>query len=114
VSLTPEEWVRQHLLNYLIVHKKLSKSLIAVERQVKYLNLVKRFDILVFGSHAKAEILIECKAPSINLSPETAFQLAVYNQQFNSNVVIISNGLKHYAWKLDANLTYIPFNFFEQ
>lgn len=113
VSLTPEEWVRQHILNYLINHKKLSKSLIAVERKLTYLNSFKRFDILVFNNQAKADILIECKAPNINLTSETALQLSLYNQQYKANIIIISNGLKHFSWKLDVNMEYQSFSFFE-
>ncbi len=113
VSLTPEEWVRQHILNYLINHKKFSKSLIAVERKLTYLNSFKRFDILVFNNKAKADILIECKAPNVNLTSETALQLSLYNQQYKANIIIISNGLKHFSWKLDENLEYQSFSFFE-
>jgi hypothetical protein len=113
VSLTPEEWVRQHILNYLLNHKKLSKSLIAVERKLTYLNSFKRFDILVFNNQAKADILIECKAPNVNLTSETALQLSLYNQEYKANIIIISNGLKHFSWKLDANMEYQSFSFFE-
>jgi hypothetical protein len=113
VSLTPEEWVRQHILNYLLNHKKLSKSLIAVERKLTYLNSFKRFDILVFNNQAKADILIECKAPNINLTSETALQLSLYNQQYKANIIIISNGLKHFSWMLDENMQYQSFSFFE-
>ncbi len=113
VSLTPEEWVRQHILNYLLNHKKFSKSLIAVERKLTYLNSFKRFDILVFNNKAKADILIECKAPNVNLTSETALQLSLYNQQYKANIIIISNGLKHFSWKLDENMEYQSFSFFE-
>lgn len=113
VSLTPEEWVRQHIINYLLNHKKFSKALIAVERKLTYLNSFKRFDILVFNNNAKADILIECKAPNINLTSETALQLSIYNQQYKANIIIISNGLKHFAWKLNDNLEYESFSFFE-
>jgi hypothetical protein len=113
VSLTPEEWVRQHILNYLLNHKKFSKALIAVERKLTYLNSFKRFDILVFNNKAKADILIECKAPNVNLTIETALQLSLYNQQYKANIIIISNGLKHFSWKLDENMEYQSFSFFE-
>ena len=113
VSLTPEEWVRQHILNYLLNYKKISKSLIAVERKLTYLNSFKRFDILVFNNEAKAEILIECKAPNINLTSETALQLSLYNQLYKANIIIISNGLKHFSWMLDENMEYQSFSFFE-
>ena len=113
VSLTPEEWVRQHILNYLLNYKKISKSLIAVERKLTYLNSFKRFDILVFNNQAKADILIECKAPNINLTSETALQLSLYNQQYKANIIIISNGLRHFSWMLNENMEYQSFSFFE-
>lgn len=113
VSLTPEEWVRQHLINYLVNHKYYNKTLIAVERKLNYLNSFKRFDILVFNNKAEPEILIECKAPSVNLNSETALQLALYNQQYKAKIIIISNGINHFAWQLDNNSDYQSFSFFE-
>ena len=82
VSLTPEEWVRQHIINFLVNYKNFNKTLIAVERKLSYLNSFKRFDILVFNNKAEPEILIECKAPTVNLTSETALQLALYNPYF--------------------------------
>jgi hypothetical protein len=113
VSLSPEEWVRQHLINYFINHKNISKSLIAVERQINYLNSTKRFDILVFGKNAETEILVECKAPAISLSDETIMQLSLYNQQFKSKIIIISNGLQHFAWIMNEQKEYERFPFFD-
>lgn len=113
VSLTPEEWVRQHVINYLVNHKYYNKALIAVERKLNYLNSFKRFDILVFNNNAEPEILIECKAPNIVLTNETALQLALYNQQYKAKIIIISNGIKHFAWQLDINSEYQSFSFFE-
>jgi len=83
-----------------------------VERKLTYLNSFKRFDILVFNNKAKADILIECKAPNVNLTSETALQLSLYNQQYKANIIIISNGLKHFSWKLDENMEYQSFSFF--
>lgn len=113
VSLTPEEWVRQHIINYLVYHKNYNKTLIAVERRLTYLKTIKRFDILVFNNKAEPEILIECKAPNINLTSETALQLALYNQQYKAQIIIISNGINHFAWQLNHNSEYQSFSFFE-
>ena len=113
VSLTPEEWVRQHIINYLVYHKNYNKTLIAVERKLTYLNTIKRFDILVFNKNAEPEILIECKAPNIILNNETALQLALYNQQYKAKIIMISNGINHFAWQLDHNSEYQSFSFFE-
>lgn len=113
VSLTPEEWVRQHIINYLVYHKNYNKTLIAVERRLTYLKTIKRFDILVFNNKAEPEILIECKAPNIVLTSETALQLALYNQQYKAKIIIISNGINHFTWKLNQNSEYQSFSFFE-
>lgn len=113
VSLTPEEWVRQHIINFLVNYKNFNKTLIAVERKLSYLNSFKRFDILVFNNKAEPEILIECKAPTVNLTSETALQLALYNQQYKAKIIIISNGINHFAWQLDINSEYQSFSFFE-
>jgi hypothetical protein len=113
VSLTPEEWVRQHIINFLVNYKNFNKTLIAVERKLNYLNSFKRFDILVFNNKAEPEILIECKAPTVNLNSETALQLALYNQQYKAKIIIISNGINHFAWQLDINSEYQSFSFFE-
>lgn len=113
VSLTPEEWVRQHIINFLVNYKNYNKTLIAVERKLNYLNSFKRFDILVFNNKAEPEILIECKAPSVNLTSETALQLALYNQQYKAKIIIISNGINHFAWQLNHEFEYQSFSFFE-
>lgn len=113
VSLTPEEWVRQHIINYLVYHKNYNKTLIAVERKLTYLNTIKRFDILVFNKNAEPEILIECKAPNIILNNETALQLALYNQQYKAKIIMISNGINHFTWQLNHNSEYQSFSFFE-
>jgi len=114
VNLTPEEWVRQHLVHFLIYSKEINKSMIAVERKINYLGSFKRFDILVFNKNAEAEILIECKSPSVHLTSETALQLSLYNQQFKAKHIIISNGLIHFSWKLNDKNVYEDFSFFDK
>ncbi|WP_456460996.1 type I restriction enzyme HsdR N-terminal domain-containing protein [Lutibacter sp.] len=101
VSLTPEEWVRQHLIHYLVEEKKYPVSLIAIEKQLTINNLTKRTDILVFNSEGTPEIIVECKAPSIKITQRTFDQIARYNLKLNANYLIVSNGLKHYYCKMD-------------
>ncbi|WP_457610716.1 type I restriction enzyme HsdR N-terminal domain-containing protein [Lutibacter sp.] len=101
VSLTPEEWVRQHLIHYLIEEKKYPISLIAIEKQLTINNLTKRTDILVFNSEGTPEIIVECKAPSIKITQHTFDQIARYNLKLNANYLIVSNGIKHYYCKMD-------------
>lgn len=101
VSLTPEEWVRQHFIHYLIKEKKYPISLIAIEKQLTINNLTKRTDILVFNLKGTPEIIVECKAPSIKITQHTFDQIARYNLKLNANYLIVSNGLKHYYCKMD-------------
>lgn len=114
VSLTPEEWVRQHIIQYLVNEKKINKSMIAVERKINYLGSFKRFDILVFNNKAEADILIECKSTSVMLDSETALQLSLYNQQFRAKQIVISNGLNHFSWKLNNENEYVVCSFFDK
>ena len=108
VSLTPEEWVRQHLIHYLIKEKKFPISLIAVEKQLTLNNLTKRTDILVFNSEGLPEIIVECKAPSVKITQHTFDQISRYNLKLNANYLMVSNGLEHFNCKMDLeNETYI-------
>ena len=102
VVLTPEEWVRQNFIHFLIYEKKYPISLIAIEKQLTINQLKKRFDALVFNTDGKPHILIECKAPSIKISQNTFDQIARYNIKIKANFLIITNGLTHYCCKFDS------------
>ncbi len=99
--LNSEEWVRQHVVHYLITVKGYPKSLIAVEKQLKINTLTKRFDILVFNTKGLSQLIIECKAPSIKITQETFDQIARYNLKLNAEYLMVTNGLQHYFCKLD-------------
>ncbi|MCJ7466009.1 MAG: type I restriction enzyme HsdR N-terminal domain-containing protein [Maribacter sp.] len=101
VVLQPEEWVRQHLVHYLINEKKYPKTLINVEKQLTMNRLNKRYDIVVFKSDGSINILVECKAPQIEITQETFNQIARYNLQLRANYLIVSNGLKHFFCEMD-------------
>lgn len=94
VKLTPEEWVRQHVIYYLIEYKKASPGLIAVEKSLLVNGLTRRFDVVVANRKGIAKILIECKATDVQLTEETLFQLAQYNSVLTSEYVMITNGLQ--------------------
>jgi hypothetical protein len=100
IVLTPEEWVRQHVIQYLIQDCKISPALIAVERSFEFNHLKKRFDVLVFDNLAKPFILVECKSFDIELNSETLMQIATYNKIFNVSNLWISNGLQHHSFQL--------------
>lgn len=99
--LTPEEWVRQHFVAYLMLHKKYPVSLIAVEKQLQINGLKKRTDILVFNTLGTPEIIVECKAPSVPITQHTFDQIARYNLQLEANFLIVTNGLEHYYCMMD-------------
>ncbi len=101
VALTPEEWVRQHFLEYLVAEKRFPSSLIGVETVVKYNGMSKRTDAVVHDRAGRPAVIVECKAPGIALSEETVYQAARYNFQLQAGYLIITNGLKHYCLKMD-------------
>ena len=102
VILTPEEWVRQHTLHFLITEKKYPVSYINVEKQLLLNDTVKRYDIVIFKNDGDVEIIIECKAPSIPINQVTFDQIARYNLALNSNLLMVTNGLTHYFCKMDV------------
>ena len=108
IVLTPEEWVRQHFVQFLIKEKKYPISLIALEKQLTINNLKKRTDILIFGTDGLPNIIVECKAPHIHINQDTFDQIARYNLKLNANFLIVTNGLEHYYCQLDIeNESYI-------
>jgi type I site-specific restriction endonuclease len=107
VVLTPEEWVRQHLILFLVQTKKYPASLLAVERLITFNKLKKRFDLLLFNKMGMPEMLVECKAPEVALSKETLFQISTYNMVFKVPFLFISNGLHHMMFQLNDGGNYV-------
>jgi type I site-specific restriction endonuclease len=100
VVLTPEEWVRQHTLMFLTLEKKYPLSHINVEKQIIYNGLKKRYDIVVFNSNGSIHLLVECKAPNINISQTTFDQIAQYNYKLNATYLMVTNGMEHYMCRM--------------
>ena len=101
IILTPEEWVRQHVVQFLLEEKKYPKSLINVEKVLKINGLRKRYDVVVFNSDGFIFILIECKAPEIKITQATFDQIARYNMTMNAQFLMVTNGLNHYFCQMD-------------
>ncbi|MEY3678590.1 MAG: hypothetical protein RI924_731 [Bacteroidota bacterium] len=99
--LTPEEWVRQHLVHFLIQEKQFPRSLIQLEGGLKYNGLQKRSDILMYNQKGEKLLLAECKAPSVKISQEVFDQIARYNFVHRVKWLLVSNGLEHYCCKLN-------------
>ncbi|HZH86923.1 MAG TPA: type I restriction enzyme HsdR N-terminal domain-containing protein [Brumimicrobium sp.] len=92
--LTPEEWVRQHVLHFLIQHKAVPEPLIAAEYAIEVNKMTRRCDGVVFNREGKAIAIIECKAPKVNLTEGVLHQIAQYNHKLRVNWLILSNGLQ--------------------
>ncbi|MAO08807.1 MAG: restriction endonuclease subunit R [Alteromonas sp.] len=101
VVLTPEEWVRQHVLQYLIQQKGYSPSLINVEKQLLLNGTKKRYDVVVFNPNGSIFLIVECKAPSIGITQDTFDQIARYNLVTQAQYLMVSNGLEHYFCQMD-------------
>lgn len=101
ILLTPEEWVRQHTLHYLIKDKNYPKSHINVEKLIKINTLNKRYDIIVFQPNGEIFLLIECKAPEVAISQQTFDQIARYNLTLKAKYLMLTNGINHYFCKMD-------------
>jgi len=93
--LTPEEWVRQHWIRFLIDHQGFSKGLIASERGLIYNGLQKRTDLLVFDRSGLPYFLIECKAPEVEINQKVLSQAIAYNQTLKCPFIALSNGKRH-------------------
>ena len=101
IIITPEEWVRQHVVQFLLQDKKYPKSHINVEKLLKINDLNKRYDVVVYNPDGSIFILVECKAPEIKISQHTFDQIARYNMTLNEKYLMVTNGLNHYFCKMD-------------
>ncbi len=108
VALTPEEWVRQHLILYLFQVKGYPVSIMGVEKQLLLNKMPKRFDLVVFKRDASPLLLCECKAPGVEITEKAFDQAARYNMLLQAEYFLITNGLEHYFCRIDyENKQYI-------
>ena len=101
VVLQPEEWVRQHCVNYLVEHKNYPKTLINVEKELKINGLAKRYDIVVYNSSGEVDILVECKSSGIKINKNHFDQVMRYNIEIKSKRIILTNGIENYYFKFN-------------
>lgn len=101
VLLTPEEWVRQHVVQFLIKEKNIPKSLINVEKQLKVSGLIKRYDVLVYNPDGSIFLVVECKAASVPVTQDTFDQIARYNLALKATFLMVTNGIEHYFCQLN-------------
>ena len=101
VALTPEEWVRQHFVHFLIKHKGFPLSLMANEVQIKLNSMSRRCDTVVYDRALQPRVIIEYKAPSVPITQQVFDQICRYNMVLQVDYLIVSNGLAHYCCKVD-------------
>ncbi|WP_350356603.1 type I restriction enzyme HsdR N-terminal domain-containing protein [Hymenobacter canadensis] len=101
VVLTPEEWVRQHVVHYLISHRGYPKGLLSLERGLHYNQRRKRTDLVALDATGQPLLLVECKAPSVPITAAVAQQAATYNQTVGAPLLLLTNGLQHFCWRVD-------------
>jgi hypothetical protein len=101
VRLTPEEWVRQNLVQYLIVDLGYPRGLTSIEKGIDLHGKPFRADVIVHDRHGQAVLMAECKEPSVQISQDTFDQIAVYNRVVQARCLLVSNGLDHYCYAID-------------
>ncbi|MFJ1350452.1 type I restriction enzyme HsdR N-terminal domain-containing protein [Capnocytophaga canimorsus] len=103
VILQPEEWVRQHVVQFLIQEKGFPKSLINVEKELVINGLKNRYDIVVYKNTGEILLVVECKAPDILINQKVFDQVFRYNLSLQASVLMVTNGLQHYYAMIDYN-----------
>ncbi len=103
IFLSPEEWVRQHIIHFLIKSKSYPSSLIKCESGLSYNQLQKRADIIVYDRSGKAFLIVECKATVVKLNQSAFDQVAIYNRTIKAPYIAISNGLNTFVCEIAQN-----------
>jgi hypothetical protein len=110
VALTPEEWVRQHFVNYLVTEKNYPQELLANEVTIALEQLSRRCDTVVYSLYLEPLAIVEYKAPSVQVTQKVFEQIARYNLSLRVKCLMVTNGLKHYCCRIDyekADYTYL-------
>lgn len=110
VALTPEEWVRQHMVHFLMVYKSYPASLIAVEKEIDLYGLRRRFDLVCYDRQGNPYLIVECKAPTVELSQKVFDQVFGYNLIMAARYIAVSNGIKHYCGRIDRERNFVFLN----
>ena len=109
VALTPEEWVRQHTIQYLSVDLGYPLSLIAVEGGLSLNDLKRRFDLLLYNTTGQPMLLVECKAPGVKITQAVFDQAARYNMAFKVGLLFVTNGMEHFCCSINHTTGDISF-----
>lgn len=103
IALTPEEWVRQHFVHFLVEYKGYPAALMANEIQLKVGEKTLRADSVLYSRDLKPRMIIEYKAPHIPITQKVFDQISIYNMLLHVDYLVVSNGLQHYICKMDYN-----------
>ncbi|MBX9890037.1 MAG: type I restriction enzyme HsdR N-terminal domain-containing protein [Amoebophilaceae bacterium] len=98
--LSPEEWVRQHMLNYLIYHLAYPKGLCCSERKIERTTGYYRPDIVLRNPKGQANMIVECKAPYLKITYKTLGQILQYHRYLTAEFLVLTNGMVHFCWQL--------------
>lgn len=101
VLLTPEEWVRQHVVQYLLNELDYPKNYLNVEKVIKINGLTRRYDVVVYQPNGEIFLLVECKAPEVPITQSVFDQIARYNLKLDAAYLMVTNGLNHYFCSMD-------------
>ena len=101
VAMTPEEWVRQHFVHFLVEHKGYPKGLLVNETELRIGDKRLRCDTVLYNKNMQPQIIIEYKAPQIQRQQKTFDQIAVYNLLLHADYLVVSNGIQHYCCQMD-------------
>lgn len=107
--LTPEEWVRQHLIHFFINEKKIPQGLIVAEMSIVVNTLQRRCDLVIYSKEGKPSIVVECKAPDVQLTEKVFHQIAQYNFELGVDLLMVSNGIEHIICRIDRATGEISF-----
>jgi len=107
VLLTPEEWVRQHVVNFLVTEKSFPQQLISVEKGFHQNRNRQRYDLLIYNRQGEPLMIVECKAPGVEINQHVFDQAGRYNNKHKAVYMLITNGIKHYCCLINmANRQY--------
>ncbi len=102
VKLTPEEWVRQHVVHFLLEHKNYPASLMGVEVGMEIQTMQRRADIVCYDSQGNVLLITECKAPEVKITQTVFEQIAQYNMLLKAKYLLVTNGLEHFVCEIDS------------
>lgn len=111
VALTPEEWVRQHFVNFLVTERSFPRGLMANEVSLRLNSTARRCDTLVYSRTGRPLVVVEYKAPTVRISQSVFDQIARYNSVIGAPYLIVSNGIAHYCCRFDpagSRYTFLP------